>query len=210
MTSVIRPALPALAAALALPGGALAATTVGQLFPSNIYTAPDATQVTGLHVALPQPNCATSPSGCGGVPSRDHLAGSNIQPRLTIPFSAPVDPHTISSDTVFLVAANGDKVGINQVVISSDGKTVYAESDQQLAQDATYLVVVTTGVHDASGNPVDTSTFRHDLNYGQTKDPALKAYRKSILDMLPLAAPAEVAGASVFTTQSITSISQKI
>jgi len=210
MTSVIRPALAAIAAALVLPGGAFAGTTVGQLFPSNIYTAPDATQVTGLHVALPQPNCATNPSDCADVVSLNQLDGFNIQPRLTIPFSAPVDPRTISSDTVFLVASNGGKVGINQVVISSDGKTVYAESDQQLAQDATYVLVVTTGVHDAAGGPVDTTTFRHDLNYGQTKDPALKAYRKSILDMLPLAAPAEVAGASVFTTQSITSISQKI
>src|SRR3954452_22957133 len=151
MTSVIRTALAAIAAALVLPGGALAATSVGQLFPSNIYTAPDATQVTGLHVALPQPNCVTSPSDCADVASLNQLDGFNIQPRVTIPFSAPVDPHTISSSTVFLVGPKGDRVGINQTVISSGGKTAYVESDQQLAQDATYLVVVTTGVHDANG-----------------------------------------------------------
>ena len=46
MTSSIRWALAAIAAALVLPGAALAGTSVGQLFPSNIYTAPDATQVT--------------------------------------------------------------------------------------------------------------------------------------------------------------------
>src|SRR3954467_15540391 len=151
MISILRTALAATAAALVLPGGALAATTVGQLFPSNLYTAPDASQVTGLHVALPPPNCATNRSDCGDVVSLNQLDGFNIQPRLTIPFSAAVDPHTISSDTIFLVAPTGDQVGINQTVISSDGKTVYAESDQQLAQDATYLLVVTTGVHDASG-----------------------------------------------------------
>jgi Big-like domain-containing protein len=204
MTSLTRATLAALTAALVLPGGVLAATTVGQLFPSNIYTAPDATQVTGLHVALPQPNCATNPSDCADVASLDQLDGFNIQPRLTIPFSAPVDPNTISSSTVFLVGPSGNRIGINQVVVSADMKTVYAESDQQLAQDATYLLVVTTGVHDANGDPVDASTFRHDLNFGQTKDPTSKAYRKSILEMLPLAGPVDVAGASVFTTQSIT------
>jgi hypothetical protein len=210
MTSVIRSALAAVTAALVLPGGALAATTVGQLFPSNVYTAPDATQITGLHVALPQPNCATNPSDCADVASLDQLDGFNIQPRLTIPFSAPIDPATISSSTVFLVGSDGQRIGINQVVVASDLKTVYAESDQQLAQDATYLLVVTTGVHDANGDPLDATTFRHDLNFGQTKDPALKAYRKSILDMLPLAGPADVAGASVFTTQSITANSAAI
>src|SRR3954452_4349643 len=102
MTSVIRTALAAIAAALVLPGGALAATSVGQLFPSNLYTAPDATQVTGLHVALPQPVCATHGSDCLDVASLDDLDGFNIQPRVTIPFSAPIDVSTVSSSTVFL------------------------------------------------------------------------------------------------------------
>jgi Bacterial Ig-like domain len=210
MTSPIRWAVAAFAAALVLPGGAFAATTVGQLFPSNIYTEPDGTQMTGLHVALPQPTCATNPSDCADVALLDQLDGFNIQPRLTIPFSAAIDPQTISSSTVFLVGPDGARVGINQVVVSSDMKTVYAESDRQLAQDTTYLLVVTTGVRDANGDPVDATTFRHDLNFGQTKDPALKAYRKSLLDMLPLAGPSDVAAAGVFTTQSITAISDKI
>ena len=34
--------------------------------------------------------------------------------------------------------------------------------------------------------PLD-ATFRHDLNFGQTKDPATKAYRKALLDALPMA-----------------------
>ena len=100
MTSLLRLALAAIAAALVVPGGALAGTTVGQLFPSNIYTAPDATQVTGLHVALPQPNCATNPSDCADVAELNQLDGFNIQPRLTIPFSAKIDPHSISSSSV--------------------------------------------------------------------------------------------------------------
>src|SRR5256885_16834056 len=99
MTSLLRLALAAIGAALVVPGGALAGTSVGQLFPSNIYTAPDATQVTGLHVALPQPNCATNPSDCADVASLDQLAGFNIPPRPTIPFSAAVGPRPIARST---------------------------------------------------------------------------------------------------------------
>ena len=194
---------------------ALAATGVGQLFPSNLYTAPDKTQVTGLHVALPTPNCATHASDCLDVASLDQLDGFNIQPRLTIPFSGPIDLSTVSSSTVFLVGPGGAKVGINQVVWEPATNTLFAESDRQLAQDTTYLLVVTRGVHDASGAPLDATTFRHDLNFGQTKDAAVKAYRKALLDALPMAmaggaAPGDIAAASVFTTQSITAISEKI
>ena len=65
--------------------------------------------------------------------------------------------------------------------------TLHFESDQQLDQSSTYLLVVTNGVHDADGAPLDTTTFRHDLNFGQTKDPAMKAYRKALLDGLSMA-----------------------
>src|SRR4051794_30292245 len=116
MTSTLRIALAAFVAALALPGGALAATSVGQLFPSNIYTAPDATQVTGLHVALPQPDCNARPSDCSDIASLDQLDGFNIQPRITIPFSGALDVSTVSSSTVFLVGPGGARVGINQIV----------------------------------------------------------------------------------------------
>ena len=92
---------------------------------------------------------------------------------------------------------------------------MHAESAEQLDQDSTYLLVVTRGVHDANGEPLDTTTFRHDLNFGQTKDPATKAYRKALIDALDSAFVAgvhndDIAAASLFTTQSITAISQKI
>src|SRR4029077_13207983 len=105
-------------------------------------------------------------------------------------------------------------VGINQVVWEPARNTLHFESDEQLAQDSTYLLVVTKGIHDDDGNPIK-ATFRHDLNFGQTKDPATKAYRKALLDALPMALaggadPDDIADASLFTTQSITAISQKI
>jgi hypothetical protein len=202
---------------LVFPGGALAATgtTAGQPFPTNLSTVPDASQITGLRVDLPKPDCATHPSDCADVDVLDTLDGFNIQPRISIPFSAPIDLSTVSSSTIFLVGPAGAVVGINQVEWEPLTNTLHVESDEQLAQDTTYLLVVTRGVHDANGRPLDATTFRRDLDFGQTKDPMLKAYRKALLDALPMAkaggaTPNEIADASLFTTQSIDAISRKI
>jgi hypothetical protein len=203
------------ALALAFPGAALAATSAGQPFPSNLYTVGDSTQITGLRVDLRKPDCATHPSDCADVAVLDTLDGFNIQPRISIPFSGPIDLSTVSSSTVFVVGPGDHVVGINQIVWEPATNTLHVESDEQLAQDSTYLLVVTRGVHAADGTPVDATSFRHDLNYGQTKDWATKAYRKALLDALSMARaagvePSDVADASLFTTQSITAISRKV
>ncbi len=200
--------------AFVFPLSALSATSPGQPFPTNLYTVSDASQITGLRVDLPKPNCATHPSDCADIDVLDTLDGFNIQPRISIPFSGPIDLSTVSSSTVFLVGPGDNVVGINQAVWEPATNTLHVESDEQLAQDATYLLVVTNGIHAADGTPIE-ATFRHDLNYGQTKDPATKAYRKALLDALPMALAGgadadDIAGASLFTTQSITAISRKI
>src|SRR4051794_33893395 len=201
--------------ALAFPGLALAGTSVGQPFPSNLYTTPDATQITGLRVDLPAPDCAARPSDCADVAVLNQLDGFDIQPRISVPFSGPIDLASVDSSHIFIVGPGGHVVGINQVVWGPAANTLHFESDEQLAQDTTYLLVVSTGVHAADGSPLDATRFRHDLNYGRTKDRAAKAYRKALLDALPMAmaggvTPAEIAGASMFTTQSIDAISRKI
>jgi fermentation-respiration switch protein FrsA (DUF1100 family) len=203
------------ALALALPAGALAATKAGQPFPTNLYTVGDETQITGLRVDLPKPDCATHPSDCADVDVLDTLDGFNIQPRISIPFSAPIDVSTVSSSTVFLVGPQGHVVGINQALWEPLTNTLHVESDEQLAEDTTYLLVVTRGVRDADGKPLAETDFREDLNYGQTDDPATKAYRKALLDALPMAMagganPSDIATASLFTTQSVDAISRKI
>ncbi len=200
--------------ALVLPTAALAASA-GQPFPSNLYTTPDASQATGVQVALAKPNCAVRPSDCADIDVLNTLDGFNIQPRMSVPFSGLIDLATATSDNIFLVGPGYHVVGINQVVWEPAANTLHFESDEQLDQSSTYLLVVTNGVHGADGAPLDTTTFRHDLNYGQTKDPALKAYRKALLDGLSMARAVgvhsdDIAAASLFTTQTITAISKKI
>jgi dienelactone hydrolase len=207
MRTMLRAALVVLA--FAFPGAALAGTSAGQPFPSNLYTTSDRTELTGLRIDLPKPDCATRPSDCADLAILDKLDGFNIQPRISIPFSAPIDLATVSSSTIFLVGSRGHVVGINQVVWEPAANTLHFESDEQLAQDSTYLLVVTRGVHDTSGHPLD----RLDLSDMWRSAP--ERYRWDLLRVLPSAfvagvSPSNVAAASVFTTQSTTAISEKI
>jgi hypothetical protein len=202
------------ALALAFPANALAATSAGQPFPSNLYTVPDSSQLTGVHVDLPLPDCSTNPSDCADIAILNTLDGFNVQPRISVPFSGPIDLSTVSSTTIFLVGPGDHLVGINQVEWEPLTNTLHFESNEQLAQHSTYLLVVTNGVHDSDGAPIE-ATFRHDLNFGQTKDAATKAYRKALLDALPMALAGgavtdDIADASLFTTQTVDAVSRKI
>ena len=145
--------------------------------------------------------------------------------------SPSVDPSlvtTVTSETVFLVHLGSTRpgghcgsqvVGINQIVWDPATNMLHVESDELLDQHTRYALIVSNGVQDAVGDPIETSEafarFRHNLNFGQTKDPALKAYRKALLDALKAAQHAgvrqrDVVVASVFTTQSITAVLEKI
>src|SRR6185369_12426948 len=142
------------------------------------------------------------------------LDGFNVQPRLSISFSGPIDVASVNSGNVFLVSlgdtlggGGGDVVGINQMVWEPTTNTLYAESDALLDQHTRYALVVTNGVKDTAGDPVEVgafATFRHDLNFGQTKDPILKTYRKSLLDALQdiVVPESSIVTMSVFSTQS--------
>jgi Big-like domain-containing protein len=219
-----RPVLLALLALFLLPSAAHAAGVEplfdisrpeGAPFPSDRYTTPDATQLTGRRVALPKPSCASLPSDCEDVDVLNTLDGFNVQPRLTVPFTSAIDPASVTSDTVFLVRLpDGDVTGVNQVTWHPATNTLHVESDEQLDQHTTYLFVVTTGVRDAAGDPVEAANWQRKLNFGQTKSAADKAYRKALLDaleLLPAGVEAdEVAAASLFTTQSITALLEQV
>jgi hypothetical protein len=178
------------------------------------------------------PNCAASPSNCGDFALLNQLDGFNIQPRISIPFDGAIDPATVNNNTVFLIRIadtstpttfNPQIVGINQVVWDTLTNTLFVKSDQKLDQHTTYLLIVTKGVHDSAGDPIEADDsfvhFRHNLSFGQTKDPELKSYRKTLIDLLdddalatlaPGLLPSDIAVASVFTTGSVTATLEKI
>ena len=83
-------------------------------------------------------------------------------------------------------------VGITQIVWDLETHTLHVESDELLAQHTPYALVVTNSLRDLWGDPVEASEavaqFRHDLNFGQTKDPALKGYGKALSEGVAAAA----------------------
>jgi hypothetical protein len=229
------------AAALLTPALALAQThplfnlqsTTQSPFPSDRFTALDAQQLTGLRVNLPLPNCATNPSDCADLTLLNQLDGFNLQPRLAVAFDGAIDVNTVNSSTVFLVQVPGsfkvdgdafdgfqpNIIGINQIVWDPASLTLFAESDQHLTQRSSYLLVVTTGVHDAAGNPIQASRDFRDLNASDSADARLRLYRQALRSLIdngtlhriaPGLDKKDIAAASLFTTESATATLESI
>ncbi|HLZ00003.1 MAG TPA: hypothetical protein VKT33_13160 [Candidatus Angelobacter sp.] len=241
--SFVRRAIILLVAIILMPALALAAThplfnlqsAATSPFPSDRFTVFDAQQLTGLHVNMPLPNCASHPSDCADLTLLNQLDGFNLQPRLSIAFDGAIDPSTVNSNTVFLVTLPGpgllgldfdnftpQVIGINQIVWDPASLTLFAESNDHLNEDSNYLLVVTTGVHDAGGNPIavssDFAQFVHGDGGidGKNVDELLKRYQQALKHALNAEIPQlglardDIAAASVFTTESATATLRSI
>jgi hypothetical protein len=214
-TALYRALLGTLVLLALTPAGASASVRALVPFPTNLLTTPDSSQLTGVRVNLPKPDCATNGGTCADIDVLNRLDGFNVQPRISIPFDGPIDISTISNSTIHLLDTSCpacSPIGINQVVWEPSANTLHFESDELLKQDTTYLAVATTGLKDAGGQPVDRTSFQRELNFGQTSEAARKAYRKALIDELDAADVdlEHVAAASLFTTQSVTIDLEKI
>ena len=226
---------PALALAQTHPLFNLQSTATSP-FPSDRFTAFDSQQLTGLRVNMPLPNCASRPSDCADLTLLNQLDGFNLQPRLSVPFDGAIDVSTINSSNVFLITLPGPGlrglefdgfvpkvIGINQIVWDPASLTLFVESNDHLNEDSNYALIVTTGVHDANGNPIaataDFTTFIHGDGGvdGKNADELLKRYQQALkhtinndlLQQVGLAS-GDVAAASVFTTESATATLRSI
>ena len=190
-------------------------------FPSDWFTVADHTNNTHRRVNLPLPNCQVEVSDCEDLVVLNELDGFNLQPRLSVPFSAPIDPYTVTSNTVFLVSLGstgpgehdmpwGTVIGIDQVVWDTFTNTLHVESSALLAQHTRFALIVTRGVRDPSGAPIEASQafrrFRADLR---------EDYKQALLEAMQAARQVgareeDIAVASVFTTQSATALLEKI
>jgi dienelactone hydrolase len=170
------------------------------LFPSDEFTVVDFHQNTLRRVHLPKRDCAAQPVACEDIDVLNTLDGFNVQPRLTIPFSGPIDVATVTSDTVFLVSLDlgsfGHKVGINQIVWDPASTTLHAESDELLEPHTRYALIVTSGVRDDRGHALASAGF---------DDEGRDALARTWVHHRNLAV-----AATVFTTESTTSVLEKI
>ena len=206
-------------------------------FPSNLWTVRNHDQITGLRVSLVKPDCSVRPSDCEDIDILNTLDGFNLQPRMAIPFSGAIDPNSVTSDTVFLLAIDDDdddrgrdrdhagrdhggnddgtRIGINWIVWDPATLTLFVESDQFLTQAMRYALIVTTGVRDASGNPIVASPEFDGFRRHPGNDADAHRYKQALLDAMYAArhagtAEKDIAVASVFTTQSTTGAMERI
>ena len=149
------------------------------------------------------------------------LDGFGLQTRISIPFDGAIDPNTVTSETVFLISLGStlggegetrrDRVvGINQIVWDTLTNTLHVESDELLAQHTRYAIIVTNGVRDTAGRPVEASeAFRR---FRQT---VRGEYKQALLEAIHAARrlgvrERDIVTASVYTTQSITPVMERI
>src|SRR5216683_1572893 len=184
-------------------------------FPSDQFTIPNPANITQLQVNLPLPDCTVRPTDCNILRVINTLDGFNLDPRLSIPFSGPIDVNSVNSDTIFLVELgdHGRKdriLGINQIVWDPSTNTLHAESDQLLEQHTPYTLVVTDGVHDAAGDPVRPSaSFTNLIGEDFDTSQAYLAELSDALDELPNGKgrlSGHVVAASIFTTRTVTGV----
>ncbi|SOD95453.1 Ig-like domain-containing protein [Blastococcus haudaquaticus] len=114
------------------------------LFPSNSLTVPDGRQLTGRRVALPTQNCGPAIT-CGLVQRLNELDGFDLDPRLAVTFSAPVDPAQMAQRITVQESRGGWRTGVDRVVYDRASNTVYAHPAEQLAPGTTYRLSVQGG-----------------------------------------------------------------
>jgi hypothetical protein len=127
-------------AALAHPGKAVPLS----VFPSDDLTVPDPGQLTGRRVALPTTGCG-APVSCGLVQELDQLDGFDLDPRIAVQFSAPVDPVEAAARISVQEAHGGWRTGVDRVVWDPATTTLYAHPAEQLAPGTTYRLRVQGG-----------------------------------------------------------------
>jgi hypothetical protein len=180
-------------------------------FPSDRFTARDFSNKTFRRVNLPLPDCAVRVSDCEDIAVLNTLDGFSTQPRISVPFTGPIDLASVTSDSIFLLNLGdvqtgrgaGQRVGINQRVWDAATHTLVFESDELLAEHSRYLLVVTDGVLDASGKPLKKNKFDDDDAARGPERRALEAYLHDLKDATrQVRGPQKVVAASLFTTQT--------
>jgi hypothetical protein len=150
------PAVSARAAAVAVRTGKTYRTAI---FPNDQLTVPDPSQLTGkrvnLRAAIDYPACDSSNySLCDGFAMLNKLDGFDIQPRVTIPFTGPIDVASVNDTDVF-VQGPGGRTQLMQLVWDPASNTLNGVTNAMLAENRGYKIVVTSGVKDKAGNPID-------------------------------------------------------
>ncbi|MEX5720391.1 Ig-like domain-containing protein [Geodermatophilus maliterrae] len=123
------------------------------VFPSDSLTVADPGQITGRRVDLPTDDCG-APISCGLVQQLNQLDGFDLDPRIAVRFTRPVDPAQAAAG-ITVQGPDGRRIGVDRVVWDPSTKTLYAHPAEQLAPATTYRL----RVGDGPGNRSVEDTF---------------------------------------------------
>jgi Bacterial virulence factor lipase N-terminal len=191
-------------------------------FPSDRYSVRDGANQTLRRVNLPMPDCTIRVSDCQDIAVINTLDGFSTQPRITVPFTAAIDPDSVSSDTVYLLNLGdvqtgrglGARVGINQRLWDPATNTLVFEPDELLQEHSRYVLIITDRVRDALGKPITRLNMDDDGDDRSSQSMRGRGndeYQRDLRDALrTLRGHNRVAAASVFTTQTSTDDLTKI
>jgi hypothetical protein len=114
------------------------------VFPSDTLTVRDPGQLTGRRVALPTHGCG-APIACGLVQQLNQLDGFDLDPRIAVRFSGPVEPADAAARITLQEAHGGWRTGVDRVVWDPSTNTLFAHPAEQLAPGTTYRLKVQGG-----------------------------------------------------------------
>lgn len=188
-------------------------------FPTDFLTVPDAAQKTGVRVNLPLPHCDSEPSSCQELQLINQLDGFNLQTRLRVRFSAPVDTDTLREGIFFIALDNltdeefglqhtGQLTPMNQIVFDPATQIVYAKPDDFLDQHRRYAMVVTDAVRDRQGNAVAPDSRFLDC-IGRAHNGYCGQLAELVNQQGPRFGPRHIIAASLFSTMSTTAWMEK-
>lgn len=140
-----------------------------RIFPDNFFLTSDKTEITGHRVAFQlgrdypnyggavQPGCTSADySICDGFAELNKLDGFDLQPRVTVPFSGPIDLGSVNVSDFYISDGSGAVVsGLRQLTFDPQTNILAGIADAFLGEDTTYYIHVTGAIKDAAGHPVD-------------------------------------------------------
>ncbi len=180
-------------------------------FPADWLTVADRTQRTGLRIAGPPAPCTLGRSPCDEQKLLGELDGFDLDPRLALRFSGPIDLGSVTPRSVFLVrlvAGPPEVTGVDRLVWDPGAFTLYAHPETLLEPETRYGLVVTRDLRDLAGRPVEPSpAFAAALRAGAA--PAAARDHQAAFRLLRGALARRglradrVVVASVFTTGSV-------
>jgi hypothetical protein len=159
----------AVLASTVLPSPVLAAAPVAvvqgthygtRIFPDNFFTVADASQVTGRRVnfrpGVDYPACGpTNYSICDAFAQLNRLDGFDLQPRVTVPFTADVNLASVDDSNLYISDDAGAFVsGLRQLTFEPVSKTLAGIADRFLKEDTAYRVHVTSTIRDSGGGAI--------------------------------------------------------